>query len=309
MRILVTGSTSHLARVLIPRLLDMQDVEEVIGIDWRDSGFFRPRYTEVLMDVRSPQLATIMTGVDVVVHMAFVVMQGDLGEKRRDRALARDINVNGSKNVLTLAARCGVSRLIHLSSAAVYTLPTHFKRASESHPRSALPGFAYAEDKVAVEDWLDEFETAHPELRVVRLRPHLILGPQAQPFLRTLLRCPLYPVLRDPQPVVQCVHEEDVAEAIDLALRTEARGAFNLACSDSASLRTMQRHVHWLPLPLPMLIVGALAKAGWNWLGTGTDPAWLGTLQYALALDTTRARRELGWKPKHDSWRSVLDAC
>ena len=308
MRILVTGSASHLARVLIPRLLDDRNVDEIIGVDWQESGLFLSRYTEVLLDVRSPQLARLMTGVDAVVHLAFVVMQGDLGSNRRDRTLIRDINVHGSQNVFTLAAQGGVRHFVQLSSVAVYALPTHFKRAAESHPRAALPGFAYAEDKVTVESWLDSFEKDHPQLRVVRLRPHMILGPRAQPFLRALLRYPFYPALPDPQPVVQCVHEQDVAEAVCLALFGDARGAFNLACADSASLRTMQRHAHWLPLPLPRPLVEVLARAGWKWLGAGTDPAWLDTLGHSLAVDSARARHELGWKPKHDSWRSVLDA-
>ncbi|MHB8348010.1 MAG: NAD-dependent epimerase/dehydratase family protein [Acidiferrobacterales bacterium] len=308
MRILITGSASHLARVLIPRLLDDSDVDEIIGVDWHDSGLFRPHYTEVRLDVRSPQLAQLMKGVDAVVHMAFVVMQGDLGKDRCNRTLIRDINVNGSQNVFTLAAQSGVQNFVHLSSAAVYALPTHFKRAVESHPMAALPGFAYAEDKIAVEDWLDDFERSHPQLRVVRLRPHMILGPRSQPLLRALLRYPVYPGLPNPQPVVQCVHEQDVAEAVRLALFGEARGAFNLACADSASLRAMQRHAHWLPLPVPRLLVEALARAGWNWFGKGTDPAWLGGLGYSLALDSARARHELRWKPTHDSWKSVIDA-
>ncbi|MDA8362349.1 MAG: NAD-dependent epimerase/dehydratase family protein [Gammaproteobacteria bacterium] len=308
MRILVTGSASHLARVLIPRLLEERDVDEIIGVDRRDSGLFLPRYTEVLLDIRSPQLTRALAGVDAVVHLAFVVMQADLGRGRRDRNLIQDINVRGSQNVFTLAAQSGVRHFVHLSSASVYALPTHFKRALESHPRAALPGFTYAEDKVVVEDWLDGFERDHPDLRLVRLRPHMILGPQSQPFLRALLRYPFYPGLPDPQPVVQCVHEQDVAEAVCLALSGQVRGAFNLACADSASLRTMQRHAHLAPLPVPRLLVEALAKAGWNWLGRGTDPGWLGVLGYSLALDSTRARRELGWKPKFDSWKSVLDA-
>jgi len=308
MRVLITGSASHLARTLIPHLLSDAGIDEIIGVDWRDSGLSLPRFTEVLLDVRSPQLTRVMTDVDAVIHMAFVVMQQDLGAQRRDRELIRDINVRGSQNVFTLAARRGIRRLVHLSSAAVYALPTHTKRATESHARAALPGFAYSEDKVAIEDWLDGFEAEHPALRLVRLRPHVILGPQSQPFLRALLRYPLYPLLPDPQPVVQCVHEEDVADAVRLALRSEAHGAFNLACSDSASFRTMQRHAHWLPLPLPHTIVSAMLRLGWRWFGWGTDPVWLDMIRHSLVLDTARARRELGWKPAHDSYKSVLNA-
>ncbi len=308
MRVLITGSASHLARVLIPNLLASTGVDEIIGVDWRDSGLTLPRFTEVQLDVRSPQLARIMTDIDAVVHMAFIVMQQDLGENCRDRELMRDINVRGSQNVIALAAQCGVKRLVHLSSAAVYALPTHTKRATESHARAAQPRFAYGEDKVAVEDWLDRFESEHPDLGVVRLRPHVILGPQSQPFLRALMRYPFYPLLPDPQPVTQCVHEQDVAEAVRLALLGTACGAFNLACADSASIRTMQRHAHWLPLPLPRMLAGALFKLGWRWFDWGTDPVWLDAVGYSLALDTARARRELGWKPAYDSYKSVLDA-
>lgn len=260
------------------------------------------------MDDRSPQLARVMTNIDAVVHLAFVVMRQDLGGQRNDRELMRDINVRGSQNVFTVAAQRGVKQIVHLSSAAVYALPTHMKRVTETHERAALPGFAYGEDKIAVEDWLDGFEAEHPDIRVVRLRPHIILGPQSQPFLRALLRFPFYPLLADPQPVVQCVHEQDVAEAVRLALLGEARGAFNLACSDSASFRTMQRYAHWVALPVPRLLTTNLFKLAWRWFGRGTDPTWLDAIGYSLALDSKRARLELGWKPTYESYKAVLDA-
>lgn len=308
MRVLITGSASHLARVLIPNLLNDPAIDEIIGIDWRESEISLPRFTEVTMDVRSPQLARVMTGIDAVVHMAFVVMQQDLGERREDRELMRDINVRGSQNVFTLAAQRGISRIVHLSSAAVYALPTHMKRVTETHARAALAGFAYGEDKIAVEDWLDGFEAEHPALRLVRLRPHVILGPQAQPFLRSLLRYPFYPLLPDPQPLLQCIHEQDVAEAVRLALLGEARGAFNLACSDSASFRAMQRYAHWIAAPVPRFFATTLFRFAWRWFGWGTDPAWLDAIGYSLVLSSKRAQLELGWKPAHDSFKAVLDA-
>ncbi len=305
MRVLVTGSSAHLARVLLPRLLADARVTHVTGIDLRANDFRHSRFTPVRLDVRDPGLAAHLAGIDAVVHLAFVVLQGDLVARRRDRTYIRDVNVTGTQNVCTLAERAGVKSFIHLSSAAVYALPLQPAPATENHPRHALPGFAYAEDKVAVEDWLDGFEREHPHLRIVRLRPHVILGPRAQPFLRALLRAPVYPRLPRPVPLTQCVHEDDVAQAIQMTLFTPVRGAFNLACADAVSFRDLQRTLHGWALPLPLALVRGAFYAAWRYWGYGTDPAWLEGLPHTLTLDTTRARTELQWRPRHPT----MDAC
>jgi len=201
----------------------------------------------------------------------------------------------------------GVARLVHCSSAAVYDLAHWHKGAiTESHPRAALPGFGYAEDKIAVENWLDELEQTHPQARLIRLRPHVIVGPRAQPFLNYLARSRFYPLLPDPQPLTQCVHEADVAQALHLALFAEASGAFNLAPADSLSVRDMRRVLHRRPLALSYGFMRGLLAFGWRFLGIGTDPAWMETLRYNLVLHTRRARKELGWTPQYDSVKDCL---
>jgi nucleoside-diphosphate-sugar epimerase len=307
MKILVTGSASHLARALLPRLLANPQVRKVIGIDWRVGRFTHPRYRHVLMDVRAPELGKVMKGVDALVHLAFVVMPRDLGARRHDREWIRDINVNGSRNVFTQAAALGVARLIHCSSAAVYDLNTPYKGAiPESHPRGTFPGFAYAEDAIAVEDWLDRFERDQPQAQLIRLRPQAIIGPHAQPFVNRLLGSHFYPLLPDPQPLMQCVHEDDVAQAIELALATGARGAFNLAPADSTTFKESRRLLTHSPLALSLATTETLLRLGWRLLRIGTDPAWLATIRYNLVLHSRRARKELGWQPRYDTMRDCL---
>lgn len=299
MRILVTGAASHLARVLLPRLLAAAGVHSVIGLDLRPVAFKHPRFGYVRADIRSPDLGLHFADIDVVIHLAFVVLQSQLGAARFDRETMRDINVAGSQNVFNLAAAAGVKHLIHLSSAGIYALPASTEAIGEDHPRAPLPGFGYAEDKIAVEDWLDEFERVNADVRVVRLRPHAILGPCAQPFLKQLLRMPLYPRLPEPAPRLQCVHEEDVVAAIRLALFNPARGAFNLATGDHTSLRELKRQLHPLALPVPAKWLRTALALGWQHWNWGTDPAWAEGLQHSLVLDTTRARTALGWVPRY----------
>jgi nucleoside-diphosphate-sugar epimerase len=325
MKVLVTGASSHLARVLLPKLLAHPDVERVTGLDWRVNRFSHPHYRHVLMDTRAAEVGKIMEGADAVVHLAWVVMQRDLGQRRHDREWVRSINVDGTANVVQRALAQNVPRLIHLSSAAIYDLATPYKGAiPESHPRRALAGFAdgiearaarqgsrgcgfaYGEDQVVIEDWLDSFEADHPEMQIIRLRPHVIVGRQAQPYINYLLRNAVYPVLPDPQPLLQCVHEDDVVQAIECALTTEARGAFNLAPSDSLSIRDLKLFLHRTPIRLSLATARALITTLWRLFRVGTDPAWLQNIHYNLVLHSRRARKELGWQPRYDTVQECL---
>lgn len=306
MRVVVTGSSGCLARALLPQLCEDARIERVLGIDLAPPTFAHDHFRALALDIRDPQLGAHLAGYDALIHLAFVVMQGALGKRRRDRALVRAINIDGSRNVFSAASRSGVRTGIHLSSAAVYSLPSSTPRMDEGAARAGVPGFIYSEDKAALEGWLDGFEHEHRAFRLIRLRPHVILGAHAQPLLKTLLRRPLYPRLPEPAPLTQCVHEDDVAAAILLALFAHARGAFNLACADAASFADMQRNLHRHPLPVPLTLARAGMTAAWHLAGWGTDPGWMRALPHALVLDTTRARRDLGWHPRYDTIRDCI---
>lgn len=299
MRLLLTGSASHLARVLLPRLCADARISEVVGVDLRASGYRHPCFTEHRLDVRDRRVADHMAGCDAVVHMAFVVIPRGLGRGRHDRELIRDINIGGSRNIAERARAAGVRHFIHLSSAAVYgAWPDNPERLDEGRPRRANPGFAYAEDKRAVEDWLDDYEQTATAPRLVRLRPHVILGPRAQPLLRFLLRQPTYPRLPDPQPLTQCVWEGDVVEAILAAVFSPHRGAFNLGAEPALPFREMIRHCHRRSLGLPYALWRTVHRGVWRFTGAFGEPGWMEGMHHSLAVDSSRAQRELGWRPR-----------
>lgn len=306
LHILVTGSAAHLARPLLPLLCADARIAKVIGVDVRASGFAHTKYREHHIDVRASELAARMRGIDALIHLAFVVLPAHNQGVRCERGVMQDINLRGSANVFTLARAAGVRRIVHISSAVVYgAWPENAAALSESAPRRAMAGFAYAEDKVAVEDWLDAFEASSGQPSVVRLRPHVILGPHAQPLLRWLLRQPCYPRLPDPQPLTQCVWEDDVARAIVAAVHSQATGAFNLAADPPLSFRDMQRARHRLAVPLPYRAASWLHRALWRVSPAVGEPAWLEGMRYSLAVDSRRARSELGWQPMKNSYQCL----
>lgn len=306
MRLVITGSAGRLARVLVPRLLREPGVTEVIGIDHAAHDYPDPRFRAVIADVRDPDIGTQLQGADALIHMAFVLMGGRLGRARHRRETVREVNVEGSRNVFTQAVAAGVPRLVFVSSASVYgAWPDNPPLMDETQPLRAMPGFAYAEDKVAVEQWLDGLEAAHPEACVIRLRPHVILGPQAHPLLKALLRQPFYPRLPRPA-LTQCVWEDDVAEAIVLAARGGPAGAYNLAADGAMSFRDMIRLTHRHALPLPLGLAALAHRLAWRLLPEVGEPGWVQGMRHDLAVNSARAREQLGWRPRYSLSECVL---
>lgn len=288
MNLLVTASASPFAQVLLPRLLTESDIGLVVGIDREPADFEHERFVQVLLDPRSAQLARVLRGLDAVVHLAPALADDDPAS-----------SMVGSQNLCTLAHAAGARHLIHLSSALVYDTRTSPRTTplDEQQARGVPADCAPLEALRGIEDWLDSFERSHPELRVARLRPHWVVGPHSFSLLARLLRGRLTPRLAEPLPQLQCVHEQDLAEAVVQALRSSARGAFNLAGDEAATLNDLHRQRRWLRLrATPARVARRL----------DTDGGCMELLKQPLVLDTRRARDELGWRPRRAGMAEIL---
>lgn len=308
MKLIVTGSGSALAGALLPLLAADERVEQIIGLDERETPFRDPCFTQVLLDLTSPHAARVLAGADALVHLALAAEPDGAEAAARDASAAEAFYVGGAQNMFRAAIDQGVSRLVHVSSAVAYGLPARAQPIGEDHPRAALPGFAWAAHLVAFEEWLDIHESQHPGTRVVRLRPHLIVGRHAAPSVRALLRTPFSLRFAGRTPRLQCVHVDDVAKAILRAIEhPDVTGAFNLACVDAAPFAEMQRRAGGGQVPLPL-------AAAYQWcrlarrFGNAADPAWLEWLRHDVVLDSSRARRRLDWRPRYDSTDTCLRA-
>lgn len=277
-----------MAQALLPQLCADAAVAQVTGIDLRPTPFAHPKFHAQVADFRAPQVAALLQSYDALVHLAYVVLRGHMHEKAM-----HEINVTASFALLKAARDAGVRRIIHLSSAAVYGSGA---RLAETAPFAPLPDFCYGRHKAELETLLAR---AVPEC--VRLRPHVILGPHAQPTLRQILGLPCYLRLADPQPELQCVHEDDVATAVVASLQRHVRGAFNLAAADTWNLRAVirRRHAFSLPLPVTAARMGLTMVHGLS--GWGGEPGWLDGLRKTLTLDCSRAANELGWTPSYSA--------
>jgi nucleoside-diphosphate-sugar epimerase len=122
----ITGVNGYFASTILPRLQADPRVEQIIGVDvspWK-GGFDKVRFHKA--DIRSDGIAEILSGVDVLYHLAFIV--GEIQDKDR----THDINVNGSKNVFAACARNSVKKVIYTSSMTVYG--SHGRRLHRRFP-------------------------------------------------------------------------------------------------------------------------------------------------------------------------------
>jgi len=317
MRIVVTGATGNVGSSLLDALCAEPAVDSVLGLARRVPETVPARWAAKVelaaVDVVTDDLASRFAGADAVVHLAWVIQPS-----RRVEVL-HATNVVGSSRVFRAAGEAGVASLVYASSVGAYSPGPKDRPVDEAWPTNGIPSSFYARHKAAVERRLDELEAARPRVRVVRLRPGLIFKREAASSIQRLflgrlvpvraLRPKLIPAVpRVDRLVFQAVHTDDVAEAYRLALTNpEARGAYNIAADPVLDPAELGRVLGARPLPLPAPVLRTGADLTWR-LGLQPTPSgWLDMGLSVPVMDTTRARTELGWTPRHSAADALLD--
>src|SRR5436309_1542467 len=130
MKVAVTGGSGQLGTLVLRRLVDDRSVKRIVSIDVRPPLIVSGKVQPVECDVRAPDLARHLHGMDALVHLAFVVARYE------KREVMDAINVDGSKNVFRAAAAAGLKRIVYSSSVAAYgVLPGQPQPIVEDTPR------------------------------------------------------------------------------------------------------------------------------------------------------------------------------
>ena len=173
MKVLVTGATGFLGSWVVRALLRAGDRARVLVRRTSQLDTLAGLAVETVEgDVLDrPSIGRAARGMDAVVHAA-----GLVSLRRRDRALQRRVNVEGTANVLGVAAARGL-RAIHTSSIGAVGFSDQAILRDESSRLSAEMGaqYAYAATKLASEEIA--FALAAKGADVVVLNPGLLLGP------------------------------------------------------------------------------------------------------------------------------------
>jgi nucleoside-diphosphate-sugar epimerase len=312
MRVVVTGATGNVGTSVLQALADEPVVESVVGLARRRPTMSFPKTSWTAADVETDDLTRHFRGADAVVHLAWRI------QPSHDLSALRLTNVHGSARVFRAVAECGVPALLHASSVGVYSPAPDVKPVDESWPRDGVPSSFYSRHKAEVERLLDRFEGEHPDVRVVRMRPALIFKRDAAsgirrlflgPFLPTqLLRPGRIPILPLPAGLrLQAVHSLDVGDAYRRAIVSDTRGAFNVAAEPVFDAELLASVLRSRAIELPHGLVRGGAGLTWRLRLQPTPPGWIDLALGSPILDSSRARQELGWAPRHSADEALLD--
>ena len=282
MRFAVTGAAgfigSHLAEALQER------GHEVVGLDC-----FTDYYDVALkeenargLDVRRVDLAEDeldFSGLDGVFHLA-----GQPGVRSFGDVFALYLrrNVHASQRVFEAAARDGV-RVVFASSSSIYGEAERYPTPEDTTPRPISP---YGITKLACEHLVNAYALAFG-LDAVVVRYFNAFGPRQRPDMAFTRMCfaladgTTFHLYGDGEHTRGWTYVSDIVEG-SVAAMERGTGTYNVGGAIEASMNET---------------IALLERISGRSLDVRRDPPVPGD-QRRTNADTTRIRRELGWKPE-----------
>lgn len=306
MKALVTGASGFTGSHLVQAL--EQQGHTVVALVRKSSNLSRLAKCHpqlVYGDITDRQaLQTAMAGVDWVFHTAAYVELGLV-----DAARMQQINVEGTRAVLETAKAAGISKMVYCSTIGVYG-DTKGQVIDETFQRQQI-GFssAYDSTKYEAQQLVDRF--AAEGLPVVSVMPSGIFGaddPHFGPVVQTFLKGKLK-VWAGGKRITGIVHVDDLVAAMLLAITQAPPGSHYIISTGDLSTQAMFEFLSretGIPVPweapelLVRLVGNLLDPIGrlFSWQPPISRERVHYVYDRCVRVDGSKARRELGWKPR-----------
>jgi nucleoside-diphosphate-sugar epimerase len=305
MKVLVAGATGAIGKQLVPRLV--RAGHDVVGLTRsaskgdavRELGA-KPVVADAL-DADQVARAVAEAEPDVIVHQ-LTALAGGIDMRHFDRSfeVTNRLRSEGTDNLLSAGRAVGVRRFVAQSYAGWPVERSGPAVQGEDAPLDPHPAegmrrshdaIRYLEQAVLGADWTEG----------VVLRYGGFYGPgtslTADGEAVELIRGRKFPVVGDGAGVWSFIHIEDAAEATVAAVEHGTRGIYNVVDDDPAPV------AEWLPV----------AATAFGAKPPRHVPRLVGRVvagEVAVVMMTeirgasnAKAKRELGWQPRHPSWR------
>lgn len=309
-KLVVTGGAGflgyHLCRAAIGRYREIV----VLDLEPIDPAEYPSPIRFERGDIRDPgRLAAVFSGAEAVVHAAAALPLW----KKSD---IREINVDGTRNVLEIAQRLGIQRVVHISSTAVYGIPKKHP-ILESDPLQGIG--PYGESKLVAERLCEDYRAKG--LVVPVIRPTTFIGQGRLGVFQILFDWiesgKKIPVIGRGDNRYQLLEVEDLVQAIHLCLVSspaQANHTFNVGAEQFGTIREdlealfrfAQTGARVLPTPAGP-VKAALAVL--NHLRLSPLYPWVyATVDKDSFVSTDRIRGHLGWQPQYSNTDALIRA-
>jgi nucleoside-diphosphate-sugar epimerase len=310
MRVFVAGATGAMGKQLIPRLVKAG--HQVIGMtrteskrEWLSEWGAEP----VVVDALDPEQVAEAVGQaepEVIVHQLTAIPAIlDLRHFDRDFALTNRLRTEGTDHLLSAGQAVGVRRFVAQSYAAWPYVRTGGPVKTEEDPfdptppremRESFQAIRHVEEAVLGAAWTEGIVLRYGGF----YGPGTSMAPGAEQV--ELVRRRKFPLVGDGGGVWSFIHIADAAEATVAAVARGSRGVYNVVDDDPATV------AEWLPalaqelgakrpMHVPRLIGRLFA-----------GEAGVVMMTEIRGASNAKAKRELGWSPRHVSWREGFAA-
>jgi nucleoside-diphosphate-sugar epimerase len=309
MRVFVAGATGAIGKQLVPRLVAVG--HEVVGMTSKESNrgvVGELGATPVVADALDPDQVAEAVGranPEVIVHQLTAIGSVDMRHFDRDFALTNRLRTEGTDNLLSAGRAVGVRRFV--AQSAVYGSYARSGGAvkSEEDPIDPSPPREIRESAAAIRH-LEEAVLGAEWTEGIVLRYGAFYGPgtslSAGGEQFELVRRRKFPLVGDGGGVWSFVHIADAAEATVAAVDRGRPGIYNVVDDDPAPV------AQWLPAlaqelgaKQPMHVPRFVGRM----FAGETGAVFMTEIRGA---SNAKARRDLGWQPKHASWRQGFAA-
>jgi nucleoside-diphosphate-sugar epimerase len=307
MRIFLAGATGAIGKQLVPRLVAAgHEVGGMTRSDSKRAALAELGASAVVADALNADevgSAVAQAEPEVIVHQLTAIGALDIRNYDRSFALTNRLRTEGTDHLLAAGRAVGVRRFVAQSYAAwpyartggtIKTEEDPLDPTPAAHTRETLNAIRHLEAAVTGADWTEGIVLRYGAF----YGPGTSLSPGGEQF--EMIRGRKYPVVGDGGGIWSFLHIADAAEATVAAVERGRHGIYNVVDDDPAPV------ADWLPALADKLD----APQPWR-VPKFVGRLFAGEVGVVMMTDirgasNARAKRELGWKPRHPSWREGL---
>ncbi|HWE49882.1 MAG TPA: NAD-dependent epimerase/dehydratase family protein [Bryobacteraceae bacterium] len=306
--VLITGGAGFLGSQLTEEFLRNGSRVRIFDLAERPDWSMRPGVEYIRGDIRDgAAVGAAVERVDAVIHAAFA-------SPRVDPRVIEEVNVAGARQVSLQARVRGVRRFVLISSTIV-------QRPPHAHPFLRRAGVSaldmYRKTRAEAEQVLTE--QGRKDFHVAIVRPKTFVGAG-----RISAFTIVFDWIRRGKPVLllgkaerpyQLLEIRDMAEGIRLLAESDAEGVFHFGADRFGSLREDLQslidyagtgsQLRFVPESLARAILRGMELSG---ITTPSELHYMSAWGKDSVADTSRAARELGWRPRWSNAEALRNA-
>jgi nucleoside-diphosphate-sugar epimerase len=305
MRVFVAGATGAIGKQLVPRLVEAgHEVHGMTRSESKQAMLHELGAVPVVADALDPDQVAEAVGrarPEVIVHQLTAIGAVDMRHFDRDFALTNRLRTEGTDHLLSAGQAVGVRRFVAQgvggygayarTGGPVKTEEDPLDPTPAREMRETLAAIRHLEEAVLGARWTEGLVLRYG----VFYGPGTSLAPGAEQF--ELVRRRKFPLVGDGGGVWSFIHVADAAEATVAAVERGSRGVYNVVDDDPAPV------TKWLPALAQELGAKKPMRAP-RFIGRlFAGEAGVVMMTDVRGASNAKAKRELGWRPAHPSWR------